>query len=91
MREMKKGDKWTSMFMIPVEIVTEYSAGFQSKAKARRLIEQGGFKIDGKAITSWGTRVELDDGMVIQIGKKEIFKVKMKWEVECIEDGEGES
>jgi tyrosyl-tRNA synthetase len=47
-----------------------------SKSEARRLIEQGGVKVDGTAITDRGAEVTPYTGMVIQAGKRKFIKVK---------------
>jgi tyrosyl-tRNA synthetase len=47
-----------------------------SKSEARRLIEQGGVKVDGTAITDRGAEVTPYSGMVIQAGKRKFIKVK---------------
>jgi tyrosyl-tRNA synthetase len=46
-----------------------------SKGEARRLSEQGGVKIDGRAKKDWKEVVSIKSGMVIQIGKSKFFKV----------------
>ncbi len=48
-----------------------------SRSEARRLIEQGGVKIDKRAVTDWQAEVEPDDGAIIQIGKRKFAKVKL--------------
>jgi len=46
-----------------------------SKSEARRLLEQGGVKIDGKKITSVG-EVEVKSGMVISVGKRKFVRIR---------------
>lgn len=48
-----------------------------SRSEARRLIEQGGVKIDKRAVTDWQATVEPNDGAIIQIGKRKFAKVKL--------------
>ncbi len=48
-----------------------------SKSQAKRLIEQGGIKINGKKISDWQAKIEPTDGMVIQAGKRGFVKVKV--------------
>jgi tyrosyl-tRNA synthetase len=51
----------------------------ESKGEARRIIEQGGFKIDGKVYKDWKEEIEITkDGRDIQIGKRRFFKIKNK-------------
>jgi tyrosyl-tRNA synthetase len=47
-----------------------------SNAEARRLIEQGGVRIDGKAIDDPLASLKLQQGNIIQIGKRRFVKVK---------------
>ena len=47
-----------------------------SKSEARRLIEQNAVHIDGALITDWQADVCLYDGMIIQVGKRKIVKIK---------------
>ena len=46
-----------------------------SKAEARRLIEQGGVKIDGQVQKDWRKTVEAKKGMVIRAGKRKFAKI----------------
>ena len=46
-----------------------------SKAEGRRMIEQGGVRIDGNKITSLG-EVSVKSGSVIQVGKRKFIRVK---------------
>lgn len=47
-----------------------------SKSEARRLIEQKAVHIDGALITDWQANVCLYEGMIIQVGKRKIIKIK---------------
>ena len=49
----------------------------KSKSEARRLIEQGGFDIDGKAHKDPQKPMIFRGGEVIKVGKKRFFKVKI--------------
>jgi tyrosyl-tRNA synthetase len=46
-----------------------------SKSEARRLIEQGGIKIDGTKITESDAVISTHKGMIIQAGKKRFYKI----------------
>lgn len=48
-----------------------------SKGEARRLIEQGGVKINSKKITDWKKEIGLESGMVIQAGKRKFVKIEL--------------
>ncbi|HLC63979.1 MAG TPA: tyrosine--tRNA ligase [Patescibacteria group bacterium] len=45
-----------------------------SKSGARRMVEQGGVRIDGKKITSLG-EVEVKSGSVVQVGKRKFVRI----------------
>ncbi len=47
-----------------------------SKSDARRLIEQGGVKVDGAIIGDRMALVEPNKGMIIQVGKRKFIKVR---------------
>jgi tyrosyl-tRNA synthetase len=47
-----------------------------SKSEARRLIEQGGVKVDGAVIGDREAVIEPISGMVIQVGKRKFLRVK---------------
>jgi len=51
----------------------------QSKSEAKRLIVQGGVKIDEEKITDPFAEVEIRNDMVLQIGKRRFFKIKKKF------------
>lgn len=46
-----------------------------SRSEARRLIEQGGLKIDQQRVTDWETPIIVRDGMLVQIGKRKFVKL----------------
>jgi len=48
-----------------------------SRSAARRLIEQGGVRIDRKTITDWQTPVTIRDGLVIEVGKRRFYRVSL--------------
>lgn len=48
----------------------------QSKSEARRLLEQGGVKVDGVVIGDREAVIEPVKGMIIQVGKRKFIKVK---------------
>lgn len=45
-----------------------------SKNEARRLIEQGGAKVDNEKVTA-DTEIEIKDGMILQAGKRKFKKI----------------
>ncbi|MBU4512403.1 tyrosine--tRNA ligase [Patescibacteria group bacterium] len=50
----------------------------KSKSEARRMVEQGGVKIDGKKIDDWEKEVKVKDGMVVSVGKRRFVKITNK-------------
>lgn len=47
-----------------------------SKKEAKRVISQGGMKIDGKVEKNWQAAVEIRNNMVVQVGKRKFAKIK---------------
>jgi len=47
-----------------------------SKGEARRLIEQGGVKIDDEKITDREAMIGVHNGMIVQVGKLKFIKIK---------------
>lgn len=54
------------------------SATASSKSEAKRLIEQGGVKIDNEVVTGPSKEITLEDNMVLQVGKRKFVKIKIK-------------
>ncbi len=49
-----------------------------SKSEAKRLIEQGGIKINDIRISSFGEVPSIADGDILKVGKKTFFKMRIK-------------
>lgn len=47
-----------------------------SKKEAKRLIEQGGVKLNGEKISDTGAQIELKDEILLQVGKRKFLKIK---------------
>lgn len=47
-----------------------------SKSEAKRLIEQGGIKIDNQIVKDWRKTITIKDNMIIQAGKRKFIKLK---------------
>lgn len=58
-----------------VKLLVEIGA-IDSNSEARRVIEQGGVKVDGEKITDPNSIIDLLPGRIIQIGKRRYFKLK---------------
>ena len=53
------------------------SGVFKSNGEARRLIEQGGLDVDGVVLKDPAMAITPKNGMILKIGKKRFFKVKL--------------
>jgi len=58
----------------PVDLLCEAKLA-SSKSNARRLIEQGGVRIDGVVLQDGKTPVLIRKGMIIQVGKRKYAKI----------------
>jgi tyrosyl-tRNA synthetase len=48
-----------------------------SRSEARRLVEQGGVELDGKKVTDPKAVIDVKDGMILRVGKKNrYFRLK---------------
>jgi tyrosyl-tRNA synthetase len=65
--------KKATMFLADILVDTKLT---ESKSEARRLIEQGGVRVDGAVIGEREAVIEPRTGMVIQVGKRKFIKVK---------------
>ena len=59
-----------------IELLVSTLKFANTTSEARRLIEQGGFKINDEAIKDVKSSIKLESGMIIRAGKKKIIKVK---------------
>jgi tyrosyl-tRNA synthetase len=48
----------------------------ESKAEAKRLINQGGIKINGEKKEDWKEKVEINDKTIVQAGKRKFIQVR---------------
>lgn len=49
-----------------------------SKSEAKRIILQGGVKINGEVEKDWKTKIEPKERMIIQIGKRKFIRINIK-------------
>ena len=63
-----------SQGILDLLVATQLAA---SKGEARRLIEQGGIRINSEAVKDVNLGVELKDGMIIQRGKRQFVKITL--------------
>ena len=59
-----------------IDLLVKETELLQTTSEARRLIQQGGFKINDAPIKDVKATVVLESGMIIRAGKKKIVKVK---------------
>jgi tyrosyl-tRNA synthetase len=48
-----------------------------SKKEARRLIEQGGVKLNGEKVSNAGAEIEHENEILLQVGKRRFLKIKV--------------
>jgi tyrosyl-tRNA synthetase len=46
-----------------------------SKSEAKRILLQGGVKIEGKVERDWKKKIKIKEGMIVQIGKRKFAKI----------------
>lgn len=59
-----------------IDLLVKETQLVKTTSEARRLIEQGGFKINDEAIKDVKATVNVESGMIVRVGKKKIVKVK---------------
>ena len=59
-----------------IDLLVKETGLLSSTSEARRLIEQGGFKINDEPVKDVKAAVNIQSGMIIRAGKKKIVKVK---------------
>jgi tyrosyl-tRNA synthetase len=47
-----------------------------SKSEAKRLFQQGGVEVDGEKVTDPNATIQVQNGMIVRIGKRRIVKIK---------------
>jgi|AP45_3_1055517.scaffolds.fasta_scaffold00379_9 tyrosyl-tRNA synthetase len=50
-------------------------AGVKSKSEARRLIKQGGIRVDDEVCKEYDAKILINKGMTLQIGKRKFFEL----------------
>ena len=59
-----------------IDLLVKATELVKTTSEARRLIEQGGFKINDEAIKDVKATVNVESGMIVRAGKKKIVKIK---------------
>ena len=47
-----------------------------SRAEAKRLVEQGGVEIDNQRVTNQNEQIEVNNEMIIKVGKRRFAKIR---------------
>jgi tyrosyl-tRNA synthetase len=47
----------------------------RSRSQARRLVEQGGVRVDGDRVESAEVTIPVDDGTIVQVGKRRFVRL----------------
>ncbi len=66
--QLAEGTLWV------VKLLTETGL-CPSNGEARRMVQQGGVKINGEKIDDAETQIKLENGMILQVGKRKFAKV----------------
>ena len=51
---------------------------FASKGEARRMIQNNGVKINGKAVSDANMQLVMENGIIVQTGKRKFYKLELK-------------
>ena len=73
--EFRPAEDMKKEVWLPKLIVAAGSAG--STSEARRLIQQGGVKVDGIKVDDPNITISPSQGMIIQVGKRKFFQIVM--------------
>lgn len=60
------------------ELLTKNLSLFSSKGEARRMISNGGVKINGRKLAKELLDIEVENGMIVQVGKRKFKKIIVK-------------
>lgn len=66
-----KGEKTIAMIDLLVTLDL-----LSSKSEARRMIQNGGVRINGEKITDIHADAEIEENMIIQVGKRKFLKLR---------------
>jgi len=69
--KLEDGRMWIVRLLVELGLV-------HSNGEGRRLIQQGGVRIDGEKVTDVDAAVTVRDGMVVQVGKRKFAKVVLQ-------------
>lgn len=67
--DLKEGEIWVVALLSKLGLVA-------SNGEGRRMIKQGGVRINQEKITDIQAQIKIEDGMVVQVGKRKFARVK---------------
>jgi tyrosyl-tRNA synthetase len=59
---------------LPLDLLVSHRL-VTSRSEARRLVEQGGMRLDKKNVTSWQEPLDIKNGAVLEVGKHKFYKL----------------
>jgi tyrosyl-tRNA synthetase len=62
---------------LSVAKLVQETKSIASNSEARRLITQGGVKLDGNKLADPQAEISLQNGQVLQVGKKTFFRISL--------------
>ncbi|WP_377891079.1 tyrosine--tRNA ligase [Alkalihalobacillus sp. R86527] len=69
--------KWSGEQKVSVPALVVALGMLPSTSEARRMVKNGGIKIDQEKVTDSSTVIEIVDGMVVQVGKRKVKKIRI--------------
>lgn len=68
--DLENGEIWVVPLLVKLQLVA-------SNAEARRMVQQGGVRVNQEKLEDVDARVKVEEGMVVQVGRRKFVKVKM--------------
>ncbi|MDX8363417.1 tyrosine--tRNA ligase [Cytobacillus sp. IB215316] len=69
--------KWNESLKVPIVELLVKLRMQSSKSEARRMINNGGIRINTTKINDSNLVVDIEDGMILQVGKRKFVKIKV--------------
>jgi len=79
--EILEVDLWDTELVegrLPIAHLVVRAGLAQSRSEARRLVRQGGVRLDGTRLEDPEARVEIRDGMVLRVGKRRFARIRLR-------------
>ncbi len=68
-------EKWTGERIVPIVDLLVQLKLQSSKSEARRMIQNGGVRINKEKVSDYNLQVAIVDGLLVQVGKRKFVKV----------------